>query len=76
MLCLYGGSSFSYGTLLGIYSFLLFVRLCMKFNIFFAFIKLYFLKTIRTLYNVSIIRLYCAFHLRLCLDHRLKAHAS
>ena len=34
-----------------------FVRLYMKFNTFFAFIKLSFLKTILTSYNVSIIRL-------------------
>ena len=34
-----------------------FVRVCMKFNTFFAFIKLSFLKTILTSYNVSIIRL-------------------
>ena len=33
------------------------VRLCMKFNTFFEFIKLSFLKTILTSYNVSVIRL-------------------
>ena len=38
-------------------TFFSFVRLCMKFNTFFAFIKLSFLKTILTSYNVSIIRL-------------------
>ena len=38
-------------------SFFSFVRLCMKFNIFFAFIKLSFLKAILTSYNVSITRL-------------------
>ena len=38
-------------------TFLSFVRLCMKFNTFFAFIKLSFLKTILASYNVSVIRL-------------------
>ena len=40
----------------GFITFFSFVRLCMKFNTFFAFIKLSFLKTILTSYNVSITR--------------------
>ena len=38
-------------------TFFSFLRLCLKFNTFFAFTKLSFLKTILTSYNVSIIRL-------------------
>ena len=38
-------------------TFFSFARLCMKFKTFFVFIKLSFLKTILTSYNVSIIRL-------------------
>ena len=38
-------------------TFFLFVRLCLKFNTFFAFTKLSFLKTILTAQHVSIIRL-------------------
>ena len=43
-------------------TFLSFIRLCVKFNTFFAFIKLSFLKTLLTSYNVSIIRLLCIPH--------------
>ena len=40
----------------GFITFFSFVRLCMKFNTFFAFIKLSFLKIILTSHNISIIR--------------------
>ena len=49
--------SILWNTVRGFVTFFSFVRLCMKFNTFFAFIKLSFLKTILTSYNVSIIRL-------------------
>ena len=43
-------------------TFFSFARLCMKFKTFFVFIKLSFLKTILTSYNVSIIRLLHILH--------------
>ena len=43
-------------------TFFSFMRLCMKFNTFFAFIKLYFPKIIFTSYNVANIRLLHILH--------------
>ena len=44
----------AYGTPLGALLLFLFVRICMKLNTFFAFVKLSFLKTILTSHNVSV----------------------
>ena len=52
-----------------------FVRHCMKFNTFFAFIKLFFLKAILTSYNVSVMRLLHIPHKTLPRPS-FKAHAS
>ena len=56
-------------------TFFRFVRLCMKFNTFFAFTKLSFLKAILTSYNVSVMRLLRIRHKTLPRPS-LKAHAS
>ena len=54
----------------GFITFISFIRLCTKFNTFFAFIKLSFSKII--LFGILFpIYDFCAFLIRLCLDHRL-----
>ena len=49
-----------------------FVRLCMKYVLYIY--KTFFSKN--NTYFVCLNYKTCAFHIRLCLDHRLKAHAS
>ena len=57
------------------YYFLSICKTCMKYNTFFAFIKLSFLKAILTSYNVSVMRLLRIRHKTLPRPS-LKAHAS